>query len=191
MVNKAPAGGRVLWTVLHLILGFVAWFVLTMLLVVVLEKVMGPIGESNLAGGMVVLFLLSGIIVVPLGIFLRWYVATSVAVALDTETGMTLTRKSMRRGVQIKQHRWQDVTGTEMTCITTNNGAVTKCTFHMYTSDGETLEIPLSMGSFNYFLDIVNRASTHLPYTWKYLDHETARSQGTERGWNRVTRQQK
>jgi hypothetical protein len=174
-----------------LILGFVAWFVLALLLMAILERVAGPIGESLLVLVSTLLFLLSGIIVVPLCVFLRWYGATSLAIALDSETGMTLMRKSWRRGEQVKHYPWQDVTGTQMIGTTSGNGTHTSYTFYVYTADGETLTIPLSMESFDYFLDIINRAATHLPYTWSFLDYQTARSQGMERGWHQVAREQR
>lgn len=185
--NKSSAGGRLLRVVLQLILGFVAWFVLTGILMSVLEAVVGPVLESALAVVVIVLFQLSGIIVVPLLVFLRWYFATGLAIALDDETGMTVTRKSMRRGRQIKHYRWQDVAETQMIGTTSGEGLFTDYTFHMYTADGEKLEIPRSMGSFDYFLDIVNRATTHLPYTWSYVDYTIA---GRDRGWYQVTRAQ-
>ena len=180
--------GGLLRTVLHLTLGFVAWFVLTIILMEAVEWVAGPVGESLLAAAIVVLFLLSGILVVPLCVLLRWYVATSIAVAVDAETGMTVTRKSMRRAEQTKHYRWQDVTGTEMSTTTSEEGLHTGHTFYVYTADGEQLKIPSSMGSFDYFLDFVNRAATHLPYTWSYFDHTIA---GRDRGWHRVPREQR
>ena len=185
--KKSPAGGRLLWAVLQLILGSVAWFVLTAILMSIVGRVVGPVGELGLADVIVVLFLLSGIIVVPLCVFLRWYVATTLAIALNGETGMTLTSKSLRRGEQIKHYHWQDVTGTQMTGTTSGHGMHTEYTFYVYTADGREVKIPLSMGSFDYFLDIINRATTHLPYTWAYVDYTTA---GSDRGWYQVTRAQ-
>jgi hypothetical protein len=180
--------GGVLRTVSHLILGFVAWFVLTIILMEIVEWVAGPLGESLLAAAVVVLFLLSGILVVPLCVFLHWRVAARITVAVDAETGMTVTRKSMRRGEQIKHYPWRDVTGTEMTGTTSGHGMHTEYTFYVYTADGETLKIPLSMGSFGYFLDLVNRAATHLPYTWSYVDYTIA---GRDRGWYQAPREQR
>ncbi|HEX7176904.1 MAG TPA: hypothetical protein VF240_16710 [Pyrinomonadaceae bacterium] len=185
--KKSPAGGILLWAVLHLILGFVAWFVLTTILMSIVERVVGPVGEVGLADVIVVLFLLSGTIVVPLCVFLRWYVATTLAIALDAETGITLTNKSMRRGEQIKHYHWQDVTGTQMIGTTSGEGIHTEYTFYVYTADGGEIKIPRSMGSFDYFLDIVNRATTHLTYTWMYVDYTIA---GRDQGWHQVTRAQ-
>lgn len=159
-----------------------------MILLIILERVVGSIDGSPVVAGIIVLFLLSGIIVVPLCVLLRWYVASSLTVALDAETGMTLTRKSMRRGKQIKHYHWQDVSGTQMTGTTSGDGAHTSYTFCLYTADGEKLEIPRSMGSFDYFLDFVNRAATHLPYTWSYIDYTIA---GRDRGWYQVPREKR
>ena len=124
---------------------------------------------------------------VGLCVFLRWYIAPSLAVALDAEAGMTLTSKSMRRGEQIKHYHWRDVTGTQMVGTTSGGGVHTEYTFCVYTADGGEIKIPRSMGSFDYFLDIVNRATTHLPYTWTYVDHTIA---GRDRGWYQVNRAQ-
>ncbi len=79
-----------------------------------------------------------------------------------------------------------------MTVVKTTHkqGVYREYTFYVITSDGGKLKIPHFIESFDYFVDVVNRAATHLPYAWSYVDLQTARSQGKEQGWYRLARKQ-
>lgn len=188
--NKPSTARQLLRAVIHLILGSIAWLLLAMFLLSLLERVIGPIDENLLVVVIILLFIFGGIIFVPLLVFLRWYTAASLTIALDSATGMTVIRKSGRRGEQISRYGWQDVTGTEMVGTTEGEGLHTSYTFYVHTADGQQLKIPQSMESFDYFYDFVNRAAAHLPYTWSIVDYLTAKSQGIEQGLFCVPRKQ-
>jgi len=174
--------------ILHLVGGCITWFLLSLVLVSIMVSVLGSRSESPLAGALTALVLLSGIIIVPLSALGRWLLATELTIALDSEAGMTVTRKSFRKGNRNQHYDWHNVSGTEMTGETMSEGTSTKYTFHVYTADGEQLTIPESMDSFAYFVDLMNRAAVHLPYTWSYLDYPTAKSLETEQGWHKGKR---
>jgi hypothetical protein len=174
--------------VLHLVGGYITWFLLSILLVPILIQVLGSASESPLVGVLIALVVLSGIIIVPLSALVRWLLGTEITIGVDSETGMTVTRKSFRKGSRTHHYKWPNVSSTEMTGETTNKGMSTKYTFHVYTDDGEQLTIPESMNSFAYFVDLMNRATVHLPYTWCDLDYQSASSLGVERGWAQVKR---
>ena len=174
--------------ILHLVGGCITWFLLSLVLVSILISVLGARSESSLVGALIALVLLSGIIIVPLSALGRWLLATELNIAVDSETGMTVTRKSFRKGNSHQHYDWPNISGTEMTGETMGQGMSTKYSFHVYTADGEQLTIPESMDSFAYFVDLMNRATVHLPYTWSYLDYQTATSLETERGWHRGKR---
>jgi hypothetical protein len=167
-------------TILRVVLGFAAWFVLALLFLALMERLVGPIAESPVVAIVFLLFLSSGIFVVPLFAFFRWYTAIESVIVLDSEKGLTLTRSSKLRRNDSRQYDWKDVTGTEMIATMTAQGAVSNYTYHVLIFDGERLEVPKSIESFYYFLDIMNRSTKHLPYTWKHLDQGWVRSSREE-----------
>jgi len=174
--------------ILHLVGGFITWFLVTILVVPLLIQALGSLSESPIVAVLIVLVALSGIIIVPLSALLRWLLADETTIAVDGETGMTVTRKNFRKGNRTQHYDWPNVSATEMTGETMSEGMSTKYTFYVYTTDGEQLAIPESMESFSYFVDLMNRATVHLPYTWSYHDYQTAISLETERGWHRGKR---
>lgn len=179
--------GRIL---LQLGLGFIVWFLMSMILVAILEKAVGDVGASTVATVLIALFLLSGVIVVPLFVVLRGLLATELSLTLDSDTGLTVSQNRIQGGGQTKHYAWSDVSGTQMLGTTSAEGMVTNYTFHIYMSDGSELKAPTSMSSFAYFIDFMNRATTHLPYTWVKLDNEAARAIGSVAGWYQVSRDQ-
>jgi hypothetical protein len=168
--------------------GFITWFLVSILVVPLLIQALGSLSDSPLVAVLIVLVTLCGIIIVPLSALLRWLLADETTIGVDSETGMTVTRKSFRKGNRTQHYDWPNVSATEMTGETMSEGMSTKYTFYVYTTDGEQLAIPESMESFSYFVDLMNRATAHLPYTWRHLDYQTARSLGTERGWAQENR---
>lgn len=178
--------GRIL---ISLGLGFIVWILSVMLLIWLFEKLVKPIGDSPVALVLFGLTLLSGIFFVPLYVFFRSYAAEKVTLTLSPEAGLTVVRSSLRQGAQNKQYAWKDISGTEMSGTTHVDGTVTEYRFHLSTSDGDEIQIPTSTESFNYFVDLINRNTIHIPHTWKYIDYTNAKSSGTTYGWHRFQRE--
>jgi len=168
-ISQKPS--RILW---QIAVGIGGWVFMAVICVPLLGQ-LGPIGRSPVIVAITVLLTLGGIVLVPLIIILRVFLQPRTTITLDTDTGLTVKRRSLR-GEEFRTYEWASISGIEIVGTSSARGMLITHTLHVYTSDGEQLSVPQSMGSFDYFLDLLNRSATHLPYSWVKNNNDYVRT---------------
>jgi len=167
------------------------WFSRTLVLLMIVVFAWQSISPTNkIALFIIGLVLVGGIIAIPIYYFYSSFAAEEYIVTTDPATGMTVNRKNLRGGEQTTFYEWRNITKTAMSVgkFTSNGNTHREYTYYIFTSDGKRMMIPQSMENFDYFIEIVNRGATHLPYTWGNVDRQTAAAQGKEPGWHSTAR---